>query len=100
MRTSVLLVTLLVLLPRVAVAQSDPLPSWNDGSIKQAIVGFVGRVTRAGGPDFVPPAGRIAVFDNDGTLWEDTGTPVVEDYATRMPFKFTGKLVRFTIELK
>jgi hypothetical protein len=52
-----------------ASAQSDPLPSWNDTPTKQAIVDFVGRVTKAGGPDFIAPAERIATFDNDGTLW-------------------------------
>ena len=50
-------------------AQGDPLPSWNDGSAKTAIIDFVTRVTTDGGPDFVPPADRIATFDNDGTLW-------------------------------
>ncbi len=50
------------------LAQGDPLPSWNDTPTKQAIVEFVGRVTKAG-PDFVAPAERIATFDNDGTLW-------------------------------
>jgi hypothetical protein len=50
-------------------AADDPLASWTDGSAKQAIVGFVARVTTAGGRDFVPPAGRIATFDNDGCLW-------------------------------
>jgi len=49
----------------------DLLPSWNDGSAKQDIVSFVQRVTHAGGSDFVPPAERIAVFDNDGTLWAE-----------------------------
>jgi hypothetical protein len=49
----------------------DPLPSWNEGANKQAIVDFVARVTREGGPDFVPPAERIATFDNDGTLWAE-----------------------------
>lgn len=54
----------------VAVAQpADPLPSWNEGAAKSAIADFVARVTRDGGPDFVAPAERIAVFDNDGTLW-------------------------------
>ncbi len=48
---------------------ADPLPSWKDGPAKQAITGFVTDVTKAGGKDFVPPAQRIAVFDNDGTLW-------------------------------
>jgi phosphoglycolate phosphatase-like HAD superfamily hydrolase len=50
---------------------ADPLPSWNDAAPKTAIVEFVGRVTKDGGPDFVPPAERIAVFDNDGTLWAE-----------------------------
>jgi hypothetical protein len=48
---------------------ADPLPSWKDGQAKQAITSFVTDVTNAGGEDFVPPAQRIAVFDNDGTLW-------------------------------
>ena len=46
-----------------------PLESWSDGAAKSAIVDFVTKVTTAGGPDFVPPAERIATFDNDGTLW-------------------------------
>ncbi|WP_244523699.1 HAD family phosphatase [Bosea sp. BIWAKO-01] len=52
-----------------ASAQTDPLPSWNDGPTKASIVDFVTRVTTQGGPDFVAPAERTAVFDNDGTLW-------------------------------
>lgn len=48
---------------------SDPLASWNDGASKSAIQAFVTRVTKEGSPDFVKPAERIAVFDNDGTLW-------------------------------
>lgn len=48
---------------------ADPLPSWREGATKSAIVDFVGAVTADGGADFVPPARRIAVFDNDGTLW-------------------------------
>jgi phosphoglycolate phosphatase-like HAD superfamily hydrolase len=51
--------------------KSDPLPSWNEGVTKQSIVDFVGRVTKEGGAEFVPPAERIAVFDNDGTLWAE-----------------------------
>jgi hypothetical protein len=50
---------------------SDPLPSWNDGKAKQSIVAFVEKVTTAGSPDFVPPAERIATFDNDGCLWAE-----------------------------
>jgi phosphoglycolate phosphatase-like HAD superfamily hydrolase len=48
---------------------ADPLPSWNDTAPKKNIIAFVGRVTKEGGPDFVPMADRIAAFDNDGTLW-------------------------------
>ena len=51
------------------------LESWNDGAAKRAIVEFVGRVTRDGSPDFVPPAERIATFDNDGTLWAEKPLP-------------------------
>ena len=47
------------------------LPSWNDGEAKKSIVEFVAKVTKEGGPDFVPPAERIAMFDNDGTLWAE-----------------------------
>jgi hypothetical protein len=47
----------------------DPLPSWSAGTSKKAIVDFVTRVTTKGSPQFVPPAERIATFDNDGTLW-------------------------------
>jgi phosphoglycolate phosphatase-like HAD superfamily hydrolase len=52
-----------------AQAQNDPLPSWNDGAAKQAIVSFVKETTDAAGPRFVSPAERIATFDQDGTLW-------------------------------
>jgi hypothetical protein len=52
-----------------ALAQSDPLPSWNDGAAKKTITDFVARVTTHGGPEFVPIDQRIATFDNDGTLW-------------------------------
>ncbi|RWP92287.1 MAG: haloacid dehalogenase-like hydrolase [Mesorhizobium sp.] len=48
---------------------STPLPSWNEGAAKHAILDFVGRVTQEGSKDFVPVAARIATFDNDGTLW-------------------------------
>ena len=52
-----------------AQAQEDPLPSWNDGTPKTAILDFVAAVTTEGGPDFVPVDARVATFDNDGTLW-------------------------------
>jgi phosphoglycolate phosphatase-like HAD superfamily hydrolase len=57
------------LLTHPAYAQTDPLPSWNDGTAKQAIVGFVRATTTQGSPTFVPPEARIATFDQDGTLW-------------------------------
>ena len=57
----------------VATAQqppkADPLPSWNDGPTKSAIIDFVTKVIDEGGSNFVPPRERIAAFDNDGTLW-------------------------------
>jgi len=70
--------TLYVLLLAVvgAYAQNDQLPSWNDGKTKQSIVAFVEKVTKAGWPDFVPVAERIATFDNDGTLWCEQPVPV------------------------
>jgi hypothetical protein len=54
-----------------AARAADPLPSWNDGKAKQSIVTFVERVAQQGSKDFVPPAERIATFDNDGTLWAE-----------------------------
>jgi phosphoglycolate phosphatase-like HAD superfamily hydrolase len=66
---AVLAVTLALLLPTAAAAQSDPLPSWNDGPAKQAILNFVKATTDQSNPDFVPPEERIATFDQDGTLW-------------------------------
>jgi hypothetical protein len=63
------LVVALLSLGSNARAQDDPLPSWNDGSTKTAILDFVSWVTKDGSPDFVPPAERVATFDNDGTRW-------------------------------
>ena len=54
---------------RTTLAQNDPLPSWNDGTAKRAILDFVARTTTTGGGEFVPVPERIATFDNDGTLW-------------------------------
>ena len=50
---------------------SDPLPSWNEGQAKQAIISYVNNVTETGSAIFVPEADRIATFDNDGTLWSE-----------------------------
>jgi phosphoglycolate phosphatase-like HAD superfamily hydrolase len=57
--------------PAAAPAVRDALPSWNDGPSKKALTAFVSRVTTQGGADFVPVSERIAVFDNDGTLWAE-----------------------------
>ena len=65
------LTTLLALGAVGPLAAQDPLPSWNDTAPKKAILEFVGRVTKAGSADFVPPAERIATFDNDGCLWAE-----------------------------
>src|SRR5271170_683544 len=74
-------------------APADPLPSWNDGPAKKAILDFVARTTTVGSPDFVPVDARIATFDNDGTLWVEQ--PIytqavfaldrVKDLATKHP---------------
>ncbi len=64
------------LLWTAAARAADPLPSWNDGPAKQSIVSFVETVTKEGSPSFVPLAERIAVFDNDGTLWCEQPMPV------------------------
>lgn len=63
-----LLILAALVLAALSVA-ANPLPSWKDGHAKQAITRFVTDVTNAASEDFVPPAERIAVFDNDGTLW-------------------------------
>ena len=65
----VLVVGALWLVSATVGAQTDPLPSWNDGTAKKAIVEFVQSTTTQGGPRFVPPSERIATFDQDGTLW-------------------------------
>jgi len=73
-RTLLIVLTLGLVLAFGALASArtvDSLPSWNDGKSKQSIVEFVERVTKAASPDFLPPAERIAVFDNDGTLWAE-----------------------------
>lgn len=76
-----LLALLLVLLSAGFAQAADPLPSWNEGKAKAAILDYVARVTAPGGPDFVPEAERIAVFDNDGTLWPENPVPFELAYA-------------------
>jgi phosphoserine phosphatase len=63
------LLTLVALLAFSPLASAESLPSWTDGAAKTAITAFVTEVTTASSPSFVPPPERIAVFDNDGTLW-------------------------------
>jgi hypothetical protein len=73
-RMRALVATALACVLALAMTQAlgaDALPSWNEGKAKQSIVDFVKRVTAKGGKEFVSPAERIAVFDNDGTLWAE-----------------------------
>ena len=58
-----------------AGAEEILLPSWNDGAARTAILAFLERTTTPGSPDFLAPSARIAVFDNDGTLWPETPLP-------------------------
>jgi phosphoserine phosphatase len=56
------------------VPEADPLPSWNDGSVKQSILAFVGAAANPSSAQFIAEDDRIAVFDNDGTLWSEKPT--------------------------
>ncbi len=76
-----LLLIPLVLAAGAARGEADPLPSWNEGLAKQEIIAYVARVTATGSPDHVPVAERIAVFDNDGTLWPENPLPFQLFYA-------------------
>ena len=67
-RAALALFALLFLCLR-AQAQTDPLPSWNDGPAKQAIVDLVKTTTDKASTAYVPPEARIATFDQDGTTW-------------------------------
>ncbi|WP_414638737.1 HAD family hydrolase [Achromobacter sp.] len=88
--------------PQKAPRAQAELPSWNDGPSRTAIVDFVRAVTQPGGPDFVEAEERIAVFDNDGTLWSEQPmyfevlfaldrvkemAPAHPEWAKRPPFK-------------
>jgi hypothetical protein len=70
LKTAIVVLALVVLSVGLAYT-AEPLPSWNEGPAKKAIIEFVTKVTKQGGADFVPPAERIATFDNDGTLWAE-----------------------------
>ncbi len=70
--TCALMKTIIAFLSLTAsLLAADPLPSWNDTAPKKAITAFVEKITKEGSPDFVPVPERIAVFDNDGTLWAE-----------------------------
>lgn len=71
LKVSIAAALLMALVSAQALAQADPLPSWREGPVKSAIVGFVAKVTEKQGAEFVEPERRIAVFDNDGTLWSE-----------------------------
>jgi phosphoglycolate phosphatase-like HAD superfamily hydrolase len=103
MRPRIVLTTLaLVILTTAHTAGAAALPSWRAGAARDAVVAFVQRVTTPGSPDFVPAPERIAVFDNDGTLWAEQPlyvqlafamdrvralAPENPDWADRQPFK-------------
>lgn len=78
----------------MAIQQTEPLPSWNDGQAKQSIIEFVAKVTKDGESTLVPPPERIAVFDNDGTLWPENPLPfqlayVLDELKRRTPHEPT-----------
>jgi hypothetical protein len=58
----------------------DPLPSWNEGKVKQAIIEYVSKVTDSASGSFIPSVDRIATFDNDGTLWAER--PYIQELFT------------------
>ena len=64
-------IALVVATSAIIAQAADPLPSWNDTASKRAIVSFVEKTTAQDSPDFVPIPERVAVFDNDGTLWAE-----------------------------
>lgn len=61
------------------------LPSWNDTPTKQAILDFVAKTSDEGSPDYIPPAERIAAFDNDGTLWVEQPAPGADKESNWLP---------------
>lgn len=71
MKLQALFAMLVLTLASTLAGAQDALPSWNDGEAKRAIMDFVEKTTTQGSPDFVPPAQRIATFDNDGCLWAE-----------------------------
>jgi phosphoglycolate phosphatase-like HAD superfamily hydrolase len=83
-------IALTILFATGSARAADLLPSWNDGPARQAIIDFVTRTTTPGSPDFVAIPERIAVFDNDGTLWPENPLPfqlafVIDELKQRAP---------------
>jgi hypothetical protein len=79
-----------VLWSALAARAAEPLPSWNDGASRRAIIAFVEKVTDEKGGSFVPSSERIAVFDNDGTLWPENPLPfqilfTIDELKRRLP---------------
>ena len=88
---AIVIVTTLATLTAVAQA-TDPLPSWNDGAAKQAIIHFVAQTTEKTSPDYVKPEERIATFDQDGTLWVEQPIPTQAIYCLdRVPALVAAK---------
>ena len=77
--------------------QSQTLASWNDGAARQAIVDFVDRVTDESSRDYVPPPERVAVFDNDGTLWCEKPMPIELGFILRRFVEMASRIRRFGI---
>ncbi|NNF46872.1 MAG: haloacid dehalogenase-like hydrolase [Desulfofustis sp.] len=69
--SSIILIVILILSSIIAANASDPLPSWNEGKTKKEIISFVNDVSDENNPDYIKSSERIAVFDNDGTLWAE-----------------------------
>jgi len=83
-------IALTILFATGSARAADPLPSWNDGAARKTIIDFVTRTTTPSSPDFVPISERIAVFDNDGTLWPENPLPfqlafVIDELKRRAP---------------
>lgn len=79
-----------ILWSALAAHAVEPLSSWNDGASRRAIIAFVKKVTDEKGGSFVPPSERIAVFDNDGTLWPENPVPfqisfTIDELKRRLP---------------
>jgi hypothetical protein len=84
----------------IAQAARDPLPSWNDGPAKQAIVDFVRATTDKGSPKYVPPAERIATFHSDGTLWCEQPLYFQEKVYSIPPEQAVGSSIKTQFEMR